>query len=271
MQYEDLFTDRVSVGSNIEAIMRDRRCTKVKLSKEIKVSRPTLDAILKGEIHNATKYSEYIRRLLNFFQVSDTVLSKYQSLPKLDRMKVVSFKKEAVMEALGGLNIPVFIWTDGDFNKLMKMVEKSVAKGTTIYALSYVRGIEKVISQLAKKHPDHIIGVANVIDKVTVGMVADCGAQFIVTPGVSEEIVAFCKARDMLLISGVVTPTDVISLSHYGGDLACLYPYEKMDKYILKSLKILDSDMRFCCMKTNGKIDPGNVDDVFALLYYVEK
>lgn len=56
VQYEYLFMDRKRIGSNIEAIMKDRKCTKVTLSQAMNISRPTLDAFLRGDIHNAGKY-----------------------------------------------------------------------------------------------------------------------------------------------------------------------------------------------------------------------
>ncbi len=271
MRYEDLFTDRVKVGSNIGAIMRDRKCTKVQLSKEIKVSRPTLDAILRGDIHNTSKYSEYMRRVLAYFQISATILYNYQSLPKLERQHVVSIHKETVKKTIEGLEIPVFTRKDGDFEKLKSMVKKAVSKGVTAYAISYVRGVEKLIAELVREYPEHVIGVANIIDKNTAGISVDCGAKFIMTPGVSDEIIAFCKARDMLLLSGVLTASDIIRVAFGGGDVTCLYPYEEIDISIMRALKLIDCDIKYCCMKSSGKIDPKNVEDAFALLYYVEK
>ena len=58
MQYEYLFMDRKRIGSNIEAIMKDRKCTKVTLSQAMNISRPTLDAFLKGDIHKSNDYYE---------------------------------------------------------------------------------------------------------------------------------------------------------------------------------------------------------------------
>ena len=96
MQYEYLFVDRKRIGSNIEAIMKDRKCTKVTLSQAMNISRPTLDAFLKGDIHNAGKYDEYIKRLLVYMQLSDTVLDNYKTLPDVKKMRCNSVQKEVV-------------------------------------------------------------------------------------------------------------------------------------------------------------------------------
>ena len=45
---EDLFDRRSAVGTRLEQILIEKKCTKTKLSKETGVSRPTVDKILSG-------------------------------------------------------------------------------------------------------------------------------------------------------------------------------------------------------------------------------
>lgn len=57
---------------------------------------------MRGDIHNAGKYDEYIRRLLVYMQVSDTVLNNYKSLPDVKKMRCNSIQKDEVQKGIRG-------------------------------------------------------------------------------------------------------------------------------------------------------------------------
>ena len=45
---EDLFDRRSPVGTRLEQILMEKKCTKAELSKKTGVSRPTIDKVLSG-------------------------------------------------------------------------------------------------------------------------------------------------------------------------------------------------------------------------------
>lgn len=47
---EDLFDRRSPVGTRLEQILMEKKCTKAELSKKTGVSRPTIDKVLSGTI-----------------------------------------------------------------------------------------------------------------------------------------------------------------------------------------------------------------------------
>lgn len=47
---EDLFDRRSPVGTRLEQILMEKKCTKAELSKKTGVSRPTIDKVLKHKI-----------------------------------------------------------------------------------------------------------------------------------------------------------------------------------------------------------------------------
>lgn len=47
---EDLFDRRSPVGTRLEQILIEKKCTKAELSKKTGVSRPTIDKVLSGTI-----------------------------------------------------------------------------------------------------------------------------------------------------------------------------------------------------------------------------
>ncbi len=262
MQYEELFTDRKRIGTNIEAIMKDRKCTKVRLSKELNVSRPTLDAILRGDIHNAGKYDEYIRRLLAYMQISDSVLNNYKYLPAVERMRCTSVDKEAVRQKLRDKTIPV---VKGTVEKMKTQAIRLLEDGAEIIALSYVDGMQNMIQDLYDKNPDAIIGVANVMDKQVASIMVDCGVKFIVAPCQVDEIGTFCKARDVFCMMGATTLTEIINVYEKGGDVVCLYPFEAVAKETLEAVEQLPKSIELAAFSI--KKDAGTAKG-FATLYY---
>ncbi len=233
MEYEYLFTDRKRIGGNIKAIMKDRKCTKVTLSQAINMSRPTLDAFLNGDINNSTKYNEYVKRLLSYMQINESVLDNYKSLPDVKKMRCNNGNKELVKSKLEGARIPVI--AEGS------IIDKSLAimeSGSNIFAISINnKDSIKSIAQLTEEYPDIIIGVVDVLTKEQASLAVDSGAQFIVAIGELEEIGIFAKARDiycMMVGATVYESNKVISL---GADAICLYPVDSVDKYTVETIK----------------------------------
>ncbi len=249
MEYEYLFTDRKRIGGNIKAIMKDRKCTKVTLSQAINMSRPTLDAFLNGDINNATKYNEYIKRLLAYMQINESVLDNYKSLPDIKKMRCNNVDKELVKAELEGARIPVI--SEGDIIDKSKAIMES---GTNVFAISATnKDSIKCIAQLTEEYPDAIIGIVDVLTKEQASLAVDSGAKFVVAIGELEEIGIFAKARDvycMMISATVLESNKVISL---GADGICLYPIDSVDKYTVETIKRVLPDSTLAAYACNTR------------------
>lgn len=236
MQYEYLFVDRKRIGSNIEAIMKDRKCTKVTLSQAMNISRPTLDAFLRGDIHNAGKYDEYIRRLLVYMQVSDTVLNNYKSLPDVKKMRCNSVQKDEVRKGIRGQQMPLI--ADMSYRSAYSVCRKLIEDGTESFAISYqIPDATKILGELTEEYPELYIGVTDVMNKEDASLAADSGARFIVTNYVVKEVGSFCKDRDIFCAMGAMTLTEVNDALNYGSDAVHLYPYDEISSSLLRIIR----------------------------------
>lgn len=74
-QYEILFMEKKLVGKNLFQIMKEKGYTKVSLSKESNISRPTLDRIFEGEINSITTFEKHVEKLRMVFNVEVERLS----------------------------------------------------------------------------------------------------------------------------------------------------------------------------------------------------
>lgn len=71
---DDLFNTREVVGAKLENIMRERGIQKTILSRDAKISRPTLNKLLAGEITNKVSFSNHMEKLLNALSITPDVL-----------------------------------------------------------------------------------------------------------------------------------------------------------------------------------------------------
>ncbi len=74
--------------------------------------------------------------------------------------------------------------------------------------------------------PDAIIASGTVINAQSLEASLEAGADFIVSPGVSDELLAAAKSNDAPLLPGAVTATEVMKLLDKGYDRLKFFPAE---------------------------------------------
>ncbi|HUL34547.1 MAG TPA: bifunctional 4-hydroxy-2-oxoglutarate aldolase/2-dehydro-3-deoxy-phosphogluconate aldolase [Candidatus Eisenbacteria bacterium] len=98
-----------------------------------------------------------------------------------------------------------------------------------------VPGAIEVIRELAKAAPDVILGAGTVVDAETARQCMDAGAQFISNPTLDLATVEIVqKNPGMIMMSGALTPTEVLSAWKAGADFVKIFPCSLVggDNYI---------------------------------------
>src|SRR6267154_362877 len=81
------------------------------------------------------------------------------------------------------------------------------------------------IGQLTKAFgAEALIGAGTVLDAGTADKCIQAGAQFIVSPALNEETIAFCRAQDVAIFPGALTPTEVVRAWNAGADAVKGFP-----------------------------------------------
>lgn len=94
------------------------------------------------------------------------------------------------------------------------------------------------IAMLRKEFGDKVyVGAGTVINMERCMAAEDAGAQFFLTPNVAECTLGFCKDRNIPLLPGVFTPTDVGICLDYGYSVMKLFPAGDMPMSYIKSLQ----------------------------------
>jgi 2-dehydro-3-deoxyphosphogluconate aldolase/(4S)-4-hydroxy-2-oxoglutarate aldolase len=97
-----------------------------------------------------------------------------------------------------------------------------------------VPGAIGVIAHLVKNLPEVIVGAGTVMDLETARLCVDSGARFLTCPGLDLEIVEFAKARNLTMMAGALTPTEIVTAWKCGSDFVKVFPCAQVggDSYI---------------------------------------
>ncbi|MBC8133059.1 MAG: bifunctional 4-hydroxy-2-oxoglutarate aldolase/2-dehydro-3-deoxy-phosphogluconate aldolase [Deltaproteobacteria bacterium] len=108
----------------------------------------------------------------------------------------------------------------------IRAAEAILAGGIAILEITMtVPDAPSVIRSLREKFGGRVlIGAGTVLDAETVGVCVDAGADFIVSPGFDPGTVAAARARDVAVMPGALTPTEVIAAWKAGADMVKIFP-----------------------------------------------
>jgi 2-dehydro-3-deoxyphosphogluconate aldolase/(4S)-4-hydroxy-2-oxoglutarate aldolase len=81
-----------------------------------------------------------------------------------------------------------------------------------------------VVSDIARRYPDMVVGAGTVLDETIARQAIDAGARFITSPGFIPEVVAFARKAEVMVLPGALTPTEIIAAWKAGADLVKIFP-----------------------------------------------
>lgn len=117
--------------------------------------------------------------------------------------------------------------------------EAVVSGGIPIVEITLtVTGAVELIAHLAHYHPTMLVGAGTVLTTETAARCIDAGAGFLTSPGFDPKVIEFAAKRDIAVLPGALTPTEVIRAWEAGADFVKVFPCAEVggEKYI-KALK----------------------------------
>lgn len=97
-----------------------------------------------------------------------------------------------------------------------------------------VPGAVELMAHLARSDPKIIVGAGTVLDTDTADLCLNSGASFITAPSFNPAIVEFAAKREIAVLPGALTPTEVVTAWRAGGDFVKVFPCGPVggDRYI---------------------------------------
>lgn len=121
----------------------------------------------------------------------------------------------------------------------------------------------KAIQVLREQRPELCVGAGTVLDRKMFAAVEAAGAQFVVTPGITEDILKAGVESDVPLLPGISTPSELMMGYALGYRRFKLFPAEISGGVAaIKAFAGPFGDVRFC---PTGGVNPGNVRNYMAL------
>ena len=118
---------------------------------------------------------------------------------------------------------------------------------------------EDSIRLMANAIPDMLIGAGTVLTREQVDAAVSAGAQFIVSPGINEEVVRYCQEKEIPIIPGVSTPTDIETALRLGLSLVKFFPAESNGG--IRALRAMSEPYPGLKFMPSGGLNEDNVAD----------
>ena len=179
-------------------------------------------------------------------------------MPDTDPMNV----KQAIVRQLEDSKlVPVIVLDRAE--DASPLAEALIAGGLPVAEVTMRTSAALDAMKEISKYPEVLLGAGTVCTARQVDQAVDCGAKYIICPGMHDEVVVRCQELDVLVIPGVITPSDIARAMDHGLDLVKFFPAEAFGgAKTLKAMAAPYGDMKFV---PTGGINAGNVMDYLSM------
>ncbi|MFX4271810.1 bifunctional 4-hydroxy-2-oxoglutarate aldolase/2-dehydro-3-deoxy-phosphogluconate aldolase [Propionibacteriaceae bacterium Y1685] len=144
----------------------------------------------------------------------------------------------------------------------LRVTDALKAGGVTGIEITYsTPDAAAVISELAEVHGDSILlGAGTVTSPAQAVEAADAGARFLVSPGTTAPVVEAMRATGLTVMSGVMTPSEVMMAQDLGVEVLKLFPASHGGPGLMKALRGPFGEVP---MMPTGGVNADNLKDWF--------
>jgi 2-dehydro-3-deoxyphosphogluconate aldolase/(4S)-4-hydroxy-2-oxoglutarate aldolase len=144
-----------------------------------------------------------------------------------------------------------------------RAVEAVCAGGISIVEITMtVPDAPRLLREVARANSDFMIGAGTVLNAKQAEICIDAGARFLVSPGLSPEVIHTASKHGVLAIPGAFTPTEVMAATELGVDVIKIFPCGSGGgPSHIKALRAPFPDCRFI---PTGGVTLKNAEEYFA-------
>lgn len=117
----------------------------------------------------------------------------------------------------------------------------------------------EAIEIATKAYPNMNVGAGTVINLEQCKKALNCGAKFIVSPGLSVDVAKYCKKKGVPYYPGCVTPTEIMQALSLGINIIKFFPANVYGG--LSALKALSAPFPQIKFIPTGGVDLNNIQD----------
>ena len=117
----------------------------------------------------------------------------------------------------------------------------------------------EAIKAVAENCPEVCVGAGTIINVEQAKLAVEMGAKFIVSPGFSEEVVAWCVENGIPVAPGCVTPTEIMAALKHGLKMVKFFPANVYGG--LNAMKNLSAPFVGLKFLPTGGVNTGNIKE----------
>lgn len=167
-------------------------------------------------------------------------------------------KKEGILNKILKERIISIVRLNSD-ERIYGVLENLVNGGIRVLEItSNTPNFNVHIAAARQKYPEILVGAGTITTPELAALAIKAGAQFLVTPNTDKGVVDEAKTKDIPVLMGALSPSEIANAILYGADIIKLFPAGHFGVSYFKALKGPFSDTRFLAV---GGIGLDNIKD----------
>lgn len=160
---------------------------------------------------------------------------------------------------------PVVPLVQADDPEIAVEISRALAAGglTVVEVVLRTDRALECLQAIAETVPETIAGAGTVLSAKQAELAIAGGAQFIVSPGLDDDVVAVSKAHSIPIYPGIVTPGELQHAFNLGLDTVKFFPAAIAGG--IPAIKALSSVFRTMRFMPTGGVSPDNLADFLAI------
>ncbi len=166
--------------------------------------------------------------------------------------------KEEILKAIKNTGI-IAVMRGMEKEKTKKVADAIVKGGIKVLEITMnspqpLKTIEEI--RMGFEGTDVVVGAGTVLDPESARSAMLAGAEFIVSPGLSEKVIETCNRYNIPVVPGVMTPTEIVKGLELGADLLKVFPADILGPRFIKDML---GPIKYAKFVPTGGIDLSNV------------
>ena len=171
-------------------------------------------------------------------------------------------KKELLLKLIPEQGIlPLYFYKDTDVSLQVLRALYNAGIRTVEYTNrgeAALQNFKKMRALCDAEFKDMYLGIGTIKNGQMAQTFIDARADFIICPGLVEEVATVCDKNDMLWVPGCMTPSEIIRAENLGAKMIKLFPGNILGPEFMSAIKALFPDLLF--MPTGGvDLDKDNI------------
>jgi 2-dehydro-3-deoxyphosphogluconate aldolase/(4S)-4-hydroxy-2-oxoglutarate aldolase len=148
-------------------------------------------------------------------------------------------------------------------DRILPVAEALLAGGIKMLEVTCnTAGVFEIIEMLCEKMGDRMcVGAGTCITTELCEKAIEAGAKYIIAPDVNCDLIDYCVERDVAILPGAATATEILTAKRHGAKMIKLFPAAAIGIDYIKQLRRPIDDVDFVAV---GGVRPKNIKDFFA-------